>query len=346
MTAFRLDESISPVHRQPAREDSDYFYNLRGILIILVVLGHVLELFYQGSDAARFLYKEIYFFHMPMFIILAGYFSSNSVRIMNLVQSLVYPFVIMQLVYAVSDHVLFGADFLDSLVHPNWGMWFLICLFVWRAIWPYICDLPHLLTLSTLLAIACGYADNFDGTMSRLIVFFPFFVVGYRWAEKGGRAKALEWLRSYGPILLFAGILAQGIFLWGDFAPAWLYGKLNYSTLGEPHWWAGGVRLVVLLTAGIGILFSIVIAPIKANWITHVGKCSLGIYLVHFMFIDLLHAFDVSTKISSALNDHWAIVFVIPPLLAMAAVAFLSLPVIQTLSGYIYKPHDHWGLGR
>lgn len=346
MNAGQMHVYTSQVRSSPRREDSNFFYNLRGILIILVVLGHVLEQFYFSNTAARFIYKEIYFFHMPMFIILVGYFSSTSVRLVNLVQSLIYPYVIMQVVYAVSDHALFGAEILESLLRPNWGMWFLLCLFVWRAIWPFVCNLPYLLTVAVLSAIACGYVEGLDRTMSRIIVFFPFFVIGCRWSEIGGREQAHEWLRSHGLGIFLAGILAQGIFLGADFAPAWLYGKLSYTSLGEPYLWAGGIRLLALMAAGVGILLCIGMVTTRSNWLTRVGKCSLVIYMMHFILIDLLRASNIPTQITSTLHNHWAIVFVISPVLAMAAVAFLSLPVIQISSEYIFKPHRRWRISK
>ena len=48
------------------------FDNLRGLLIVLVVLGHLLEI--CGSfPGAGFLYRTIYSFHMPAFLFLSGY---------------------------------------------------------------------------------------------------------------------------------------------------------------------------------------------------------------------------------------------------------------------------------
>ncbi|MCH8238932.1 MAG: acyltransferase family protein [Proteobacteria bacterium] len=325
-----------------SREESNYFYNIRGILILLVVLGHVLEQFYFSSGPARFLYQEIYFFHMPMFIIMAGYFSYASLRIMPLVQGLIYPYVIMQIIYAASDHFLFGSTFLEAMLRPNWGMWFLIAVFVWRLIWPFIHRLPYLLPIATLLAVAAGNIDAIEGVASRIFVFLPFFVLGCKWSQRGGREQALEWVRRYGPAVFLVGIAAHGVFLWGDYAPAWFYGSLSYASLGETQWWAGGIRLLTLAGAGMGICLCLSLAPARTSWLTRAGKGSMTIYLVHFLVIDLLRGFHVPAQISAALQDHWAIAVVIAPALAVTIAAFLSLPAVQTVFARIYRPPSRW----
>lgn len=49
------------------------FDNLKGILIFLVVFGHLLEL--VGGPAAAWLYRLIYSFHMPAFVFCSGWFA-------------------------------------------------------------------------------------------------------------------------------------------------------------------------------------------------------------------------------------------------------------------------------
>ena len=52
-----------------------YFDNLKGILIFLVVLGHVLSSFAGEGSVARWLYLLIFSFHMPVFLFVSGYFA-------------------------------------------------------------------------------------------------------------------------------------------------------------------------------------------------------------------------------------------------------------------------------
>ena len=51
--------------------------NIKGLLILLVVFGHSLELVRINSGVANFMYIFIYTFHMPVFVFYAGYLSKN-----------------------------------------------------------------------------------------------------------------------------------------------------------------------------------------------------------------------------------------------------------------------------
>lgn len=50
---------------------------LKGILIILVILGHWLE-YGLGNYLNRVVFNYIYLFHMPLFILISGYFSKKT----------------------------------------------------------------------------------------------------------------------------------------------------------------------------------------------------------------------------------------------------------------------------
>ncbi len=59
----------------------DYqFDNVKGIMLILMVLGHAITHLYAkgtGTLLTKYLYCAIYAFHMPVFIFIAGYFSKR-----------------------------------------------------------------------------------------------------------------------------------------------------------------------------------------------------------------------------------------------------------------------------
>lgn len=53
--------------------------NLKGFLIFLVVLGHLLELGFVNSDAGNVLDRVIYSSHMPAFVFTMGMFAKNDI---------------------------------------------------------------------------------------------------------------------------------------------------------------------------------------------------------------------------------------------------------------------------
>ncbi|WP_426638635.1 acyltransferase family protein [Priestia aryabhattai] len=59
-----------------AKRDA-YFDNVKFILIVLVVFGHLLTPFINDEQWLRTLYIFIYTFHMPAFILISGYFAKG-----------------------------------------------------------------------------------------------------------------------------------------------------------------------------------------------------------------------------------------------------------------------------
>ncbi|WP_024726592.1 acyltransferase family protein [Anaerostipes hominis (ex Lee et al. 2021)] len=53
-----------------------YFDNLKFGLILLVVIGHLSDLLKDSSCIMSVIRSVIYFFHMPLFIFVSGYFSN------------------------------------------------------------------------------------------------------------------------------------------------------------------------------------------------------------------------------------------------------------------------------
>ena len=54
--------------------------NLKGLLIISVVIGHFVEPLVEYSWAYKVIWTAIYFVHMPLMIFLAGMFIKNIVK--------------------------------------------------------------------------------------------------------------------------------------------------------------------------------------------------------------------------------------------------------------------------
>lgn len=75
------------------------FDNYKVLLIILVVIGHFIEPCYDQNSFLYELKWGIVAFHMPAFIFISGYFSKQLPSIKKLIQGLVIPYFVYELVY-------------------------------------------------------------------------------------------------------------------------------------------------------------------------------------------------------------------------------------------------------
>ena len=257
-----------------------YFDNCKAILIILVVLGHLIEPWIQSSYGVRAVYLFIYSFHIPVFVFISGYFakyikdySAKEVRYLGL-------FLLFTLLYLPFTHQSIAAN----LLTPYWLLWFLVSLVAWYALLQFFRRLPHPIIIAVVLAMAAGYIDaiGYPGSLSRTLVFFPFFLLGY-YTDKASFIildQKASWA-ILGAALAFATLYATQV------DPRWLYGSYSYSTLGATSWFAGIYRLILYALASIVGLAFLSLIPTSTKKITHLGQYTLWIFLFHGLVIKL-----------------------------------------------------------
>lgn len=275
----------------------EYKYdNIRFVLITLVVLGHLIEI----SDVIPhrlLLYKLIYTFHMPAFIFLSGLMSSfNKERIMF---KLLVPYIVMQCAYTLFLNWLTGSDTGISFTTPYWILWYILALLVYTCLIPmYSAESAHgalsILLFSIILALLAGYENSvgYYLSLSRIIVFQPFFLLGF-YCKKFNWLKRVRELSS--PLFYISILSACAVFL-----IFWFYlyksgvpdsvfsGSQPYSALGY------GIRIRAAITAAaFGAIFLLMgisekYLNFKIPVITTLGQNTLGIFLFHGFVIQLL----------------------------------------------------------
>jgi len=165
------------------KDRSPYWDNIKGLLIFFVVLGHFLW-DYRNQGYARYIVEFIYLFHMPAFIFVAGYFSkSHHSKSKNSIFKLIIIYIIFNTALMLFGFIFEGTSFF--LLTPYYSSWFLISLIVWRLTIKFIDKIPHLFLISLIISILIGFWSDVTNVLaiSRTIVFFPFFVVGYKFQQ-------------------------------------------------------------------------------------------------------------------------------------------------------------------
>lgn len=264
------------------------FDNIRGILILLVVLGHALEYFRLENKVGQFLYVFIYLFHMPVFIFISGYFSKNLEKgRRTAVETFLIPYLLLNVFLSVIMLALGKIEEI-SILSPGWTLWFLYCMFIWRLMLPDLVKIRYVLLLSFIVGIFSGFLTEF-GTymaMARTLGFFPFFLVGY-YADQ----KLIKNLRripyskaiSIG-IIIFAVITA---YLWtrNNLPPELLWRDRAYNAFSVPLLQN---LLTIIFLYGMGFAFVFVfitLANNKPHLFSAWGQRTLAIYLLHIYLV-------------------------------------------------------------
>ena len=153
--------------------------SLKGFLIILVILGHI-------TDDYNLIYF-IYVFHMPLFVLLSGYFTKTPIDLKDLWHSLkgiAKPLILFQFIYVSLDYVIFNRIEIASIITPFWILWYLMSLILWR-VFSFLFQKPiHnypvlFFLVSIVIALFSGYCPIRNPfSLQRTLNFFPFFLVG------------------------------------------------------------------------------------------------------------------------------------------------------------------------
>jgi fucose 4-O-acetylase-like acetyltransferase len=270
------------------RSRDPHWDNIRYFSGTLVVSVHMMAAVSERTGL-HWLYLATWPMRVPVFVIVAGYFSRadslNARETRRLVESVAVPYLLIGLLHTMQETWWYGGDWKIHLVEPAWGAWFLLSLLFWRAGLPYLAQLRYPLTVSVIAALAVGYISDVGTAMSlsRTITFLPFFLLGWK-IRQGLFNEALRarWSRHAA-----LGVVAA------TFVVTWfihegpnfneLRMKAPYpgdTPLNEP--WAWTARGAALLFGMVVALSVIRLIPRRRlPVITYLGAGGLYIYLLH-----------------------------------------------------------------
>jgi len=275
-----------------------YFDNAKFILIFLVVFGHLLRAFIEDNEIFYALYKAIYTFHMPAFIMIAGYFakgSSDSKYLLTLVKKLLIPYVIFQIVYTGYYFLIDKKDWLiDSIFYPHWSLWFLFSLFCWHML---LILYKHVrpvvgIVIAIIIGVTIGYFDSIGHmfSLSRTFVFFPYFLIGYWISEQ--QMMALKRVPIKIASLVVMTVFAVAIYYLPDVNTDWLLASKSYGALGVE--WGGSLfRFTVYMTSLLMAFSVLAWIPKRRFSFTKLGERTLYVYLLHGFIVQYLRQEDI-----------------------------------------------------
>lgn len=257
--------------------------NVKGVLILLVVFGHVLELFLAKSALYRAIYSGIYIFHIPLFVMIAGMLSKATLQATDfekIITRLLLPLIIFQILY-VGFIGLKSSHPAVPLLQPYWILWFLLSMIFWRLALPLFVRVPFFLAISFAIALAAGFSKSIAYTLSlsRTLYFFPFFLIGY---SHGKRIIAFAVAHRHLLALIFLLIFA-GIGWWSliGLPHNALYGSLGYAAVPVIKTAPAVGRALVLVLSFACAAGALALFYFPRELFINLGRRSLTVFVLH-----------------------------------------------------------------
>lgn len=309
----------------------EYIDHLKGIAILLVVIGHFIQINTIDSTGDR-LFSAIYSFHMPLFMFLSGYVAvkTNSTKIIAnysdfiikkttslLIPFFAWPILVDQLFFEKPEQIKFLSIIRDLILDPTIGFWFLWYLFflsILYSIFIYVSNLvsntPNLfrdmiialiLFILVLFVHLLGVVDYTDAFMQ----YFGFYFIGV-FISKYERLNELIMTPKIFYILLITFIITCGQFSFND--PA--FHHLNLFLV---------VKVIISISGIFSIYFIIrnsSMNHVVYKYLTTWGANSLVIYVTHAKMIHIFPKAYLLPSMSAFPLSLLSLLFSIPVIIA------------------------------
>lgn len=282
------------------------FDNMKAILIVLVVIGHLTVNVCKQSAVFCTVYYFIYLFHMPAFAFVTGYFSKNEEKCRNTaIKKYLVPYFVFCILLQVESRILnigVGRNLGFNLLYPHWGMWYMIALFWWKLFLKDLVKIRWILPMSIVVSILSGFSREISVFLGigRAVNLLFFFLLGYYCTkEKIEKIRALPKVFGVIAVALTGGIayVMVNILQWDR---QFLYMKKYYFKGNEMQEILG--RVSVFIFASLMIFGLINLCSGKKRWFTHLGTNSVGIYITHLFIVKIIERFYEFGKMPAYVN--------------------------------------------
>ena len=277
--------------------------NLKGILILLVVLGHSIQYRIENLCFDNTLWNIIYSFHMPCFFALSGLFAYKVgggylSHIWRRIRQLFIPMILWQFIYNLTSG--YSVDIMNLFNYLDCGTyWFLWTLFFIFLIWiassflSKIASVPFVITnLFIIAALFCimivlNYREH---GFQYIAFYYPFYVIGYYIPRLINRNLSVYVLLSIA-ILWFIGSLYWNM----HNAPTFLsfLTKVPSSLVNVSYRYIIGILAILSF---LGLAKRYLNISVKMG---RIGELTLGIYTIHLVLLKISSPYINSLSISS-----------------------------------------------
>lgn len=266
-----------------------WFDNARWLAGTLVVLVHVFGRYRDDVFAVEWLWFGTWSYRIPLFALLVGLFSTATPVAKDyrqLVSRILVPLVLLTAAHALISYL--EGDGIPTPWEPQYTLWFLYAIIVWRLILPFIAKMrwPLLIAVLISLAMTSGAFEADPFGLVRMAANLPFVVVGW-WLRTNS-----DWLRRRSPAktaLALVFVIGVGYYSWQLVAADALVASdfAGLTPLTSPELLLA--RLLILLIGLLGAFAILYLMPRRKVFaISTIGGNGYQIYLLHGIILTLI----------------------------------------------------------
>lgn len=326
----------------PKRRDP-WMDNARLLAAILICVMHFAQAFREQSAALDTFYYATWSWRLPVYILVAGYFSQSTAlsgrRAVQLLRNILFVYLVFDALAFVQIGVLYETWNYNP-IRPSFTLWFLLSLFSWRLTLPLFAKVRFILPISFGVSIFSGFMASAgpDLSIGATLGFWPIFLLGWALQEVPFRevlSRPAGKVFGIGVIILSFVIIAlvrPGI---SPYAFSMTYGYRGERFLEQlPH---AGIRVLVLIYGVLGVAAILSLVPQRQiKYLTYAGSGSFYIYLLHPLIIRALNGTETMPQPATGVQ---LILFLIGA--AIIGLLLGSQP-IRKVTRFLIQPRYTW----
>lgn len=287
--AVAVEPSTQQSHKKTTR--IHWLDVLKGVLIFLVVLGHVMLPINNDTPLVGIPYDAIYAFHMPLFVFVSGLCAKHTMRDGKLRIDRIMTYVAIGLIFNLLVRMCDQSTItLPKLLTFSSAPWYVISLATWMLLVPFFDRLKPVVGVgiavaaSLVMAVSPVHTDFL--AISRTASFMVWFMLGYYVpVDAVGHLREGKMRWACVAIGIVSLVLFVGMY---DELRQWLFlvNGNNVTNLGIVDTIIGkGVMTAFAVALSVGVIVAV---PSSLGFLEMLGKRTLQVYVIHRLVRGLL----------------------------------------------------------
>lgn len=262
-----------------------YFDNVKGILILFILVAHVISLCATYYGYSNKIIKINCLFMLQCFFFISGYFAGKSRsnkkdKIIKQIKTYIIWDILITLYYYFNLHII---SFDKSIILPRYTLWFLITLITYQLM-EFVMDKvswKKMIPISIVVGVISGFIPSIglELSLARSCTFFPFYAIGYY--SKDLDIIKLKSNKRWKYIMVISALILLYFLLNNNslFSLKLLKGAYSYSDISGNNIMLAYKRLLSYGVAAIISVGFLYLVPNKESILTRLGRNTLYIYL-------------------------------------------------------------------